>query len=185
MAGGEDDNAYSMLAEVIETSDAADSEKAQRHLELAVTKTNTSAESAQAKVAALQRYIEENKGDGEGDDGQAFGHEIASIARSEGEGPGTAEPPSKDSASDGIEPASQAGSSANAPGQQKDNDTPADPADTEDQPDQSPGNSADAPGQQKGNDTPADPADTEDQPDQSRGDSADAPGQQRDKGNGK
>jgi hypothetical protein len=82
---GEEDRAFSMLAEVIEEGESQDSDRAQRHLELAATKTNSSAESAQQKVSALQDFIDKNRGPGVGLDGKDFGQCVSEIARTNGQ----------------------------------------------------------------------------------------------------
>lgn len=137
VARGQQDQAYTMLAGVIETTEGPSSLRALHHLELAATKTSTSARSAQEKVAALQAFIEANQGPG-GVDGKEFGQGVASIANSkEFDDPDTPE----------SDPDDAPGNSGDAPGQQdkaEKDQTLQEPAS-----DDSPGNSANAPGQQK------------------------------------
>lgn len=201
MANGQDDEAYSMLAEVIETEGDAASERAQHHLELAATKTNPSAESAQEKVAALQEFIAQNKGQG-GLNGEDFGEGLAAIAKSEHAVPSDSQGEETGTA-DAVEPSEQPGNAGDAPGQQDDSpgpdQQPGNSANAPGQQDESPrgdpsqsgsdiggqpGNSSNAPGQQRDGAGQSDQSESGEQSEERPGNSADAPGQQKDKKDG-
>ncbi|MGB7860711.1 MAG: hypothetical protein WBM90_09460, partial [Acidimicrobiia bacterium] len=86
MARGDEDEAMTLLGEYLEILDSAGNteaiNKVERHLELALTKSNPRAAAAQEKVAELKTFIEVNKGQGIGLDGKEFGQGVAEIARS-------------------------------------------------------------------------------------------------------
>ena len=79
---GEDELAFDLLDEFAETANEDDATKAQRHIELAATKSNSIAAAAQERVAEMNTFIEENQGNGIGADRNGFGQGVSELARS-------------------------------------------------------------------------------------------------------
>lgn len=118
---GEDERAFELLDEFAESASEADSAKAQSHIELAATKSNIIAAAAQEKVAEKKAFIEDNKGNGLGLDGKAFGQGVADQTQSSSNGVGPQESPgNSDNANQGPPDHAASGSEKSPPGQSGD-----------------------------------------------------------------
>jgi hypothetical protein len=160
MSAGDEDEAYTLLGEVIEESEGPDLERAQQHLDMAATKSSPSAESAQEKVAELDEYIERYRLPGDAVDGREFGQGVADIATDGAKpDPGPVESgdesPGNSENAPGKQDDETPGNSENAPGQQTDPDPESPPGSSGEAPGRqdggSPGKPDDLPGQQPGN----------------------------------
>ena len=126
---GEDELAFDLLDEFTETANEDDATKAQRHIELAATKSNGVAAAAQEKVAEKHKFIEENKGN-VGIDGAEFGRGVADLARSDSNGGPRDESSEGNSGNVTERPpdhAASGGNQENPPGQSGETGPPADP----------------------------------------------------------
>jgi hypothetical protein len=79
IARGDDEAAYELLEEVIESSSESESAKAQAYLNVVAANSEKRAGVADDNVAAHQQFIEENKKNGVGADGKDFGQGVADI----------------------------------------------------------------------------------------------------------
>lgn len=123
IARGEDERAFELLDEFAESAPEAEAAEAQRHIELAATKSNAIAAAAQERVAAKKELIEENRGNGVGLDGSEFGQGVAdqTPSNSNGDASDSATPPGKsNSETQGPPEHASSESSDDAPGQSAD-----------------------------------------------------------------
>jgi hypothetical protein len=79
LARGDDEEAFELLEEVIETSSEGESAKARAHLTVVAGDSEKRADVADDNLAALQRFIDENQKNGVGADGMDFGQGVADI----------------------------------------------------------------------------------------------------------
>jgi hypothetical protein len=77
---GQHQDAFDMLDEFAESAAVSEASRAQRHIDLAATKSNVIAAAAQEKVAAKQQLIEDNSNDGVGN-GRDFGQGVSDGAQ--------------------------------------------------------------------------------------------------------
>ena len=79
IARGDDEDAFALLEEVIETSNEGESAKARAHLTVVAGDSEKRADVANDNVAAHQQFIDENQKNGVGADGRDFGQGVADI----------------------------------------------------------------------------------------------------------
>ena len=79
IARGDDEDAFELLEEVIETSSDGESAKARAHLTVVAADSEKRADLANDKVAAHRQFIDENQKNGVGADGNDFGQGVADI----------------------------------------------------------------------------------------------------------
>ena len=79
---GRHQDAFDMLDEFAESASEIEASRAQRHIELAATKSDVIAAAAQEKVAAKQQLIEDNRGNDGAGNGRDFGRGVSDEAQS-------------------------------------------------------------------------------------------------------
>ena len=79
---GRHQDAFDILDEFAESAPEVEASRAQRHIELAATKSNVIADAAQEKVAAKQQLIEDNRGNDGAGNGRDFGQGVSDEAQS-------------------------------------------------------------------------------------------------------
>jgi len=79
---GRHQDAFDILDEFAESAPEVEASRAQRHIELAATKSNVIAAAAQEKVAAKQQLIEDNRGNDGAGNGRDFGQGVSDEAQS-------------------------------------------------------------------------------------------------------
>ena len=80
---GQHQDAFDMLDEFAGSAPEVEAGRAQRHIELAATKSNVIATAAQEKVAAKQQLIEDNRGNDGAGNGRDFGQGVSDDAQSD------------------------------------------------------------------------------------------------------
>ena len=78
---GQHQDAFEMLDEFAESAPVSEASRAQRHIDLAATKSNVIAAAAQEKVAAKQQLIEDNRGNDGVENGREFGQGVSDGAQ--------------------------------------------------------------------------------------------------------